>query len=109
DDNFAILIDSTLSRRNGYIFQVNPLGTQRDGEVIEEQGPTGSDSIVDPSWDGLWISASKLTNDGWIATVAIPFSTLNFRGASDVTWGTNFRRYIRSKNEEDEWPGFPRV
>src|SRR5947209_6510387 len=52
DDNFAVVIDPTLSRRNGYIFQVNPLGTERDGEVIEEQGPPGSDSIVDPSWDG---------------------------------------------------------
>ena len=40
DDNFAIVIDPTLSHRNGYIFQVNPLGTQRDGEIIEEQAPT---------------------------------------------------------------------
>lgn len=109
DDNFAILIDPTLSRRNGYIFQVNPLGTQRDGQVIEEQGPPASDSIVDPSWDGLWISAAKITEDGWTATIEIPFSTLNFRGASDVTWGINFRRFIRRKNEEDEWSGYHRV
>ena len=27
DDNFAVMIDPTLSHRNGYIFQVNPLGT----------------------------------------------------------------------------------
>src|SRR5215469_10736873 len=39
DDNFAIMIDPTLSHRNGYIFEVNPLGTQRDGEIIEEQAP----------------------------------------------------------------------
>lgn len=109
DDNFAILIDPTLSRRNGYIFQVNPLGTERDGEVIEEQAPPGTDSVVDPSWDGLWISAAKLTQDGWTATIEIPFSTLNFRGASAVTWGINFRRFIRRKNEEDEWSGYRRV
>jgi len=59
DDNFAIMIDPTLSHRNGYIFEVNPPGTQRDGEIIEEQAPPQSDSIVDPSWDGLWISAAK--------------------------------------------------
>ena len=108
DDNFAILIDPTLSHRSGYIFQVNPLGTQRDGEVIEEQAPA-TDSIVDPSWDGLWISAAKITSDGWTATIAIPFSTLNFRGASLVSWGINFRRFIRRKNEEDEWSGYRRV
>jgi len=87
DDNFTIMIDSSLSRRSGYIFQVNALGTQRDGQVIEEQAPTTGDSIVDPSWDGLWISAAKITSDGWTATIVIPFSTLNFRGGSVVSWG----------------------
>jgi hypothetical protein len=109
DDNFAILIDPTLSHRNGYVFQVNPLGTQRDGAVIEEQSPPGSDSIIDPSWDGLWLSAAKITEDGWTANIQIPFSTLNFRGASDVSWGINFRRFVRRKNEEDEWAGYRRV
>jgi len=109
DDNFAIMIDPTLGHRNGYIFEVNPLGTQRDGEIIEEQAPPQTDSIVDPSWDGLWISAAKITSDGWTATVGIPFSTLNFRGGSEVNWGLNFRRFIRRKNEEDVWSGFRRI
>jgi hypothetical protein len=109
DDNFAIMIDPTLSRRNGYVFQVNPLGTQRDGEIIEEQAPPGTDSIIDPSWDGLWVSAGKITSDGWTATVDIPFNTLNFKGGSLVNWGINFRRFIRRKNEEDKWAGYRRI
>jgi hypothetical protein len=109
DDNFAILIDPTLSRRNGYIFQINPLGTQLDGEVIEEQAPTEVGAIVDSSWDGLWVSAARITSDGWTATVQIPFSTLNFHGGSIVNWGINFRRFIRRKNEEDHWAGYRRV
>src|SRR5581483_9764784 len=56
-----------------------------------------------------WMSAAKITPDGWTATIAIPFSTLNFRGGSDVTWGINFRRFIRRKNEEDEWASYRRV
>lgn len=109
DDNFAVMIDPALGHRNGYIFQVNPLGTQRDGEIIEEQAPPQNDSIVDPSWDGLWLSAAKIGADGWTATIAIPFSTLNFRGEAEVTWGMNFRRFIRRKNEEDTWSGFRRI
>src|SRR5262249_53754301 len=109
DDNFAIVIDPTLGHRNGYVFEVNPLGTQRDGEIIEEQAPPQTDSIVDSSWDGLWSSAAKLTEDGWSATVEIPFSTLNFRGGSDGTLGINFRRCIWRKNEEDHWSGYYRV
>ena len=46
DDNFAIVIDPTLSHRSGYVFQINPLGTERDGEVIEEQSPPATDSIA---------------------------------------------------------------
>ena len=109
DDNFAVAIDSTLSHRNAYVFQVNPLGTQRDGRIVEEQAPLQNDSIIDPNWDGLWNSAAKITVDGWTATLDIPFSTLNFRGSSISSWGLNFRRFIRRKNEEDEWSGFHRI
>ncbi len=109
DDNFAIVVDPTLSHRNGYIFEVNALGTQRDGEIIEERAPPQDDSIVDSSWDGLWNSAAKIASDGWTATIEVPFNTLNFRGGSDVTWGINFRRFIRRKNEEDVWSGYYRV
>jgi len=109
DDNFSVMIDPTLSHRNGYIFEVNPLGTQRDGEIVEEQAPGQTDSIVEPSWDGLWMSAAKITDNGWTATIAIPFSTLNFRGGTEVHWGLNFRRFIRRKNEEDTWSGYRRI
>ncbi len=109
DDNFAVAIDSTLSHRNAYVFQVNPLGTQRDGRIVEEQAPLQNDSIIDPNWDGLWTSAARITADGWTATLDIPFSTLNFRGSSVSSWGLNFRRFIRRKNEEDEWSGFHRI
>jgi len=108
DDNFAVAIDSTLSHRNAYVFQVNPLGTQRDGRIVEEQAPLQNDSIIDPNWDGLWNSAAKITADGWTATLDIPFSTLNFRGSSVSSWGLNFRRFIRRKNEEDDGAAFHR-
>ena len=109
DDNFGLIIDPTLSHRNGYVFEVNPLGTERDGEVVEEQAPNVNDSIVAPSWDGLWESAAKIGADGWTATIEIPFSTLNFRGGAEVEWGINFRRFIRRKNEEDLWSGYRRI
>jgi hypothetical protein len=46
---------------------------------------------------------------GWTATVAIPFSTLNFMRSRDVVWGINFKRFIRRKNEEDLWSGWRRA
>src|SRR2546423_13767863 len=74
DDYFEIIIDSRHDRRNAYIFQINPLGTQRDGLIIDEQ--VGETQDGDPGWDGVWTSEAKRTTEGWTATVAIPFSTL---------------------------------
>src|SRR5437764_10944920 len=35
DDNFEIIIDSAHDRRNAYVFQINPPGTQRDALITE--------------------------------------------------------------------------
>src|SRR6267142_3424231 len=41
DDHFEILIDSNHNRRGAYVFEVNPLGTQNDGLIVDEQGLGG--------------------------------------------------------------------
>ena len=108
DDHFEILINSNHDRRGGYIFEINPLGTQSDGLVVEEQsGAEGTD--FDAGWDGVWTSEARITKDGWTATVEIPFSTLNFTKSQDVIWGLNFKRFIRRKNEEDLWAAYRRT
>ncbi len=107
DDYFEIVIDSRHDRRNAYLFQINPLGTQRDALITDEQAGDTQDG--DPGWDGVWTSEARRTNDGWTATVAIPFSTLNFMRSRDVVWGLNFKRFIRRKNEEDLWSGWRRT
>jgi hypothetical protein len=108
DDHFEILIDSNHDRRDAYVFQVNPLGTQVDGLIVEEQSESeGTD--FDSGWDGVWISEARITPDGWTATVEIPFSTLNFTKSKDVVWGLNFKRFVRRKNEEDMWAAYRRT
>jgi hypothetical protein len=108
DDHFEILIDSNHDRRGAYVFQVNPLGTQNDGLVVEEQG--GSDGgDFDRGWDGVWTSEARITPDGWTATIEIAFSTLNFTQSNNVVWGLNFKRFIRRKNEEDLWSAYRRT
>jgi hypothetical protein len=109
DDYFEIIIDSAHDRRNAYVFQINPLGTQRDALVTEEQITDSSLGDGDSGWDGIWVSEARITEHGWTATVAIPFATLNFMQSRDVIWGINFKRFIRRKNEEDLWSGWRRV
>jgi hypothetical protein len=107
DDYFEIVIDSRHDRRNAYVFQINPLGTQRDALITDEQAGDTQDG--DPGWDGVWTSEARISEDGWTATVAIPFATLNFMRSRDVVWGINFKRFIRRKNEEDLWSGWRRT
>jgi len=103
DDNFTVLLSPNNDGRNGYEFAINPLGTQRDS-LIAEEGKTN-----DSNWDGVWLSSAQITRDGWIATITIPFSTLNFRASANQAVGINFRRFIRRKNEEDLWLSYLRI
>jgi len=108
DDHFEILIDSIHDRRGAYVFEINPLGTQSDGLIVEEQGG-GDGGDFDRGWDGVWTSEARITSDGWTATIEIPFTTLNFTHSSDVVWGLNLKRFIRRKNEEDLWSAYRRT
>jgi hypothetical protein len=109
DDYFEIVIDSSHDKRNAYVFQINPLGTQRDALITEEQRTEPSQGDGDPGWDGVWTSEARITKNGWTATIGIPFSTLNFMRSRDMIWGINFKRFIRRKNEEDLWAGWRRT
>jgi len=107
DDYFEIVIDSRRDGRNAYVFQINPLGTQRDALITDEQAGDTQDG--DPGWDGVWTSEARIARNGWTATIAIPFATLNFMQSRDVVWGVNFKRFIRRKNEEDLWSSWRRT
>lgn len=109
DDYFEIVIDSAHDRRNAYVFQFNPLGTQRDALITEEQRTDSGTGDGDPGWDGVWTSEARIGQRGWTATIGIPFSTLNFMQSNDVIWGINFKRFIRRKNEEDLWSAWRRT
>jgi hypothetical protein len=69
DDYFEIIIDSAHDRRNAYVFQVNPLGTQRDALITEEQVTDSSTGDGDSGWDGVWTSEARVTKKGWTATL----------------------------------------
>lgn len=101
-DDFEVLLDTFDDRRNGYIFITNVEGAKADRQVANE----GRE--VNTSWDAVWQVATRRTADGWTAEFAIPFSALRFHGTGPQTWGINFSRRIRRKNEIDFWAPVPR-
>ena len=96
DDWVGVFMDTFDDQRRGYEFIVNPLGVQAD---LINDATTGNE---DPSWDGLWSSAGRITADGYEVEIRIPFSTLRFRdGGGDKRWGISlFRNWPRDKRHQ---------
>ncbi len=109
DDRFMFAIDPFFDGRTGYFFEINPSGAMGDGLI---GGPTGGGfggfgGEMEKSWDGIWLARVRQTADGWTAEIEIPFKTVNFNPDTE-TWGANFQRTVRRKNEESLWTGWLR-
>jgi hypothetical protein len=96
DDHVVVLVDPFLDYRNGFFFEVNPKGARADGQVSNNAERRTLE------WDGIWEAAARVTEDGWVAEISIPFKTLRFKPGQS-TWGLNVERTIKRKNEVDRW------
>lgn len=92
DDTVGFYVDTFDDRRRAFEFRVNPLGVQTDATFSDVDG------FEDFSWDAIWDAAGRITADGYVVEVAIPFKQLRFpRGAEVQTWGfLASRSYPRS-------------
>lgn len=102
DDNFEIILDTYLDKRNGYLFITNPNGARFDALVTDEGNG------INTNWNGIWDVRSTITNEGWFAEIIIPFTTLRFYNNDIQIWGVNFERNIRRKREQLLWKAWLR-
>lgn len=99
DDHIWIGLDTYRDGRNAYIFELNSFGTQGDA-LITDEGMTSSAW----NWEGVYWSEARITDEGWVLEVAIPFTTIRFENPEAPEMGIAIRRAIRRKNEEVFWP-----
>ena len=107
DDSAEIMIDTFNDARRGYAFAANPLGIQWDS--LWTEGSIGSGqpadfSGFDPSFDTVWRSDGRLTSQGYIVLMAIPFKSLRFSNADAQQWRIILNRSIPRTNENIFWP-----
>ena len=102
-DGFQVVIDTFHDQRNGYQFAINPGGAKWDSQMSNE----GRDSNA--NWDGIWDVGTRIGEDGWYAEIEIPFKTLKFGPEEMQTWGINFQRRLRRKNENSYWSPLRRI
>src|SRR5947209_1736691 len=84
DDYVAVLLDPFQDRRKGVLFTVNPAGVQADAAWTENNDP-------DYSYDQVWDSEARITPQGWMALLVVPFRSLRFHSTSS-DWGIVFAR-----------------
>lgn len=94
DDNIRIGLDTYHDRRNAYIFELNPFGTQGDALITDE-----SMTLADWNWEGVYESEGRITSEGWIVEAAVPFTTIRFSDDEAPTMGILMERTIRRKSE----------
>jgi len=107
DDSAEIMIDTFNDARRGYTFAANPLGIQWDALWTEGSIGTGRPadfSGFDDSFDTVWRSEGRLTGQGYIVLMAIPFKSLRFSNADEQQWRIILNRSIPRTNENLFWP-----
>ncbi len=103
-DNFYVALDPQNTERFCVVFNTTPLANQRDLQVFD-------DSYKDTDWDALWKVRTHITDSGYYAEFAIPFSTLRYNKAKrdSTVWGIGFSRLARRDYELSTFPAVPQA
>jgi hypothetical protein len=113
-DWFMVSVDSYNSGKMAFTFAVNAAGVQLDGQQDDNRKvssgagnpllPTG----LDVSWDAIWFSEVRITDQGWTAEIRIPYNMLRYLRKEIQTWGVYFSRRNPKSGEVSERPYIPR-
>ncbi|RLA57260.1 MAG: hypothetical protein DRR04_13120, partial [Gammaproteobacteria bacterium] len=102
DDNVLVTIDPFGDATRAYEIGCNPYGIQGD-LLFSSNG--GEDSRYDLIFD----SAARITDEGWEAEFAIPFSSLRFPDTPVQTWRMDFwRNQPRDVRYQASWAAYDR-
>lgn len=115
EDRVEFLLGTFNDGRQAYDFQVNPLGIQADGTVVEtgatanSAGP-GSNAngaagrvLPDLSADFVFQSKGRVTPYGYEVEIRIPFKSIRYQAVAVQDWGFNVVRHVRHSGYDDSW------
>ena len=97
DDYLILILDTYDDKRSAFAFVVNPLGQQGDGTITDNtsMGRNSKPFRLDDNPDYVFNSRGRLTKDGFIVEVEIPFKSLRYQSENTQNWGFNVLRYIQ--------------
>jgi len=90
-DYFGIEFDTYNNQLDAYTFMVYSSGVQADSREFDD------------TYNAVWESKTKITNNGWVAEYKIPYSALRFPKKEIQIWGMEIFRNIRRNSETNYW------
>lgn len=102
DDYFGILLDTYGDASWAVFLFANPLGVQGDTRMSTTNGE-------DESYDLLYYSDGRITEDGYVIEMRIPFASLRFPDRENQEWRATFwRNRPRGSREQYTWAAIDR-
>jgi hypothetical protein len=115
EDRVEFLLSTFNDGRQAFVFQVNPLGSQADGTLVESGASNntaglGTNSntstgraLPDLSANFIWQSQGRVTPYGYEVEVRIPFKSIRYQAAATQDWGFNVTRHVKHSGYDDSW------
>ncbi len=94
--------DTFKDRRNGFMFNVTPLGAFMDGQVTDERSYNGD-------WNPVWLVKAGRFEGGWTVETRLPFKSIRYPAGAGQEWGMQLRRENKWKNEISYVNAIPRT
>jgi hypothetical protein len=105
EDHVLIYLDTFNDRRRAFFFGANAIGVQTDGVRTEGAATAGRmfGGSVDDSPDYVFESAGRITSEGYVLEIRIPFRSLRFPGGGAQEWGLQIERKVQRTGYTDTW------
>ncbi len=84
-DYGGVIVDANDDRRSAQMFLANARGIQYDALTSDAAGE-------DSSPDFFWDSAARITGEGWVLEMRIPFASLRYVDSDPERWGVMLYR-----------------
>ncbi len=94
-DFFFVILNGYNDGQQALYFIVTASGVQYDA--------LATNNNEDSSYNGIWDSAVKITDDGWVAEIMVPYRELRFPDKEIQEWGVQFEREYNKKRQRLSW------
>ena len=95
-DAVSLLLDTFGNKQTAYKFVANAAGVRADCRLLDDARNR------DYSWDGIWFSATKIYDWGYVVEMEIPYKSIQYDEKLDE-WGLDFDRWLSIHKEFLYW------